>query len=297
MATVNADTMKNQAADAKQFNTAYTQRQQASQGVINSTVDDTLNTQKTGLLNAYNQNVIAQDEAQTKSNQAYETAKADLGVQADRTQRGMDSFADARNLNRQEGSQQAIQLGRASQTSAGKISALQNQAMDDMAKRQQLLTTSYQNQVRQAIVDNDYRRAAALFDDYNNQNSWLEKNAALMANMGNFSGYEQLYGAGTAGGMRDLWIAQNPEAAYNTGVIDGARYEQITGKKPPDYVEPVTNNGGGGFDWWQTVQGQMALGKDYGTAYANASGKGGSSSSSSSGTSGSSKSSLMHIHT
>lgn len=96
-----------------------------------------------------------------------------------------------------------------------------------------------------------------MLDDYNNQNNWLQKNAEQMASFGNFTGYEQLYGRPTANMMQQFWAGSNPELAYNTGVIDAARYRAITGRMEPDYVPPVpVNNGGGGggainADYWQ----------------------------------------------
>lgn len=250
---VTADEMKKQTGDANQFKAAFDQRQAASQNNINQTVDKSLNTQTQGLQNAFSQNTQAQTEATNAGQQQFEIAKQDLGVQADRTQRGMDSFADVRGLNRQEGSQQALSLGRARATAAGGISAAQNRALQENQRQQALLETNYKNQVAQAIAGGDYRRAAALFDDYNNQNSWLEKNAAQMASFGNFAGYEQLYGPGQANAMKDFWIGSNPELAYNTGAIDAARYEKITGKKAPDYVPPAYSGGSGGridADYW-----------------------------------------------
>jgi len=79
--------------------------------------------------------------------------------------------------------------------------------------------------------------------------------------------------------MQQFWIGSNPELAYNTGVIDAARYKQITGREVPDYVPPPSEGGGGGGNlgerWWGTVQGQMALGNSYSAALSNASGHGG----------------------
>ena len=51
-----------------------------------------------------------------------------------------------------------------------------------------------------------------------------------MANLGDFSAYEKLYGADATKQMRDVWIAQNPEAALGAGLIDQARYKKLTGK-------------------------------------------------------------------
>ena len=65
-----------------------------------------------------------------------------------------------------------------------------------------------------------------------------------MAGYGNFDLYAQLYGQNTADQMRQLWIAQNPLLAYNTGAIDASTYFKMTGKRAPG--TGGGGNGGGG---------------------------------------------------
>ena len=66
--------------------------------------------------------------------------------------------------------------------------------------------------------------------------------AQTLASFGDFSGYKQLgYSDETVNAMRELWIAENPDLAYNTGAIDAERYKAMTGKYPPGY------NAGGGY--------------------------------------------------
>lgn len=253
-AATTAPEMKTQAADANQFRQAFEQHKAGYQNNINSTLGSSLDTQKQGLADAYNRNVTAQDQATTTGQQAFDFAKEDLGVQAGRTQQGMDSYADVRGLNRQAGSQQALSLGLGASTTTGRLAQQQQMAAQESQRQKELLSTDYHNRVQKAIAGHDYKQAAALLDDYNNQNSWLDKNAAAMAAFGNFSGYEELYGQPQADSMRQFWIGSNPELAYNTGVIDGERYKAITGKNPPDYVPPAVEGGGGGggidADWW-----------------------------------------------
>jgi len=252
--TTNAAEMKTQAADGSQFKQAFEARKQASQNNINTTLGNSLNTQKQGLTDALNQNTAAQEKATGASQQAFGAAGQDLGIQAGRTQAGMDSYADVRGLNRQAGSQQALSLGMGASVAAGKLAQQQEMALRESERQKQLLSTDYDNRVKQAIANRDYKQAAALLDDFNNQNSWLDKNAAAMASFGNFTGYEELYGQPQADAMRQYWIGTNPELAYNTGAIDATRYKAITGKNTPDYVPPPSEGGGGGggisADWW-----------------------------------------------
>lgn len=245
-AVTTAPEMKTQAADANQFKQAFDARKQGAQNNINSTLGKSFDTQKQGLADAYQQNVAAQGKATATGQQAFNTANADLGVQAGRTQAGMDSYADVRGLNRQPGSQQSLSLGLGAATASGRLAQQQQLAAQESQRQQELLKTDYQNQISKAVAANDYKTAAALLDNYNKQNSWLDQNAAAMASFGNFSGYEQLYGPDQARAMQQFWIGSNPELAYNTGVIDAARYKQITGLNAPDWHPPA--EGGGDID-------------------------------------------------
>lgn len=246
--TLKAQDMRAQGADANQFKQAFTQRQNEFQNNINSTLDKSRDAQKQGLQNVFNQSMTGQTQATSAGQQAFDFAKEDLGAQAGRTQNSMNRYADVRGLNRQPGSQQALSLGLAASTARGRLAQQQQMALQESQRQQELLRTNYQNQVAKAVAENDYRRAAALLDDYNNQNTWLDKNAAQMASFGNFTGYEQMYGPDTANAMRYFWIGSNPELAYNTGVIDAKRYQEITGRTAPG----ATSSGGGGGvgDWW-----------------------------------------------
>lgn len=241
--TVTSDIMKTQGADANQFKQAFTQRQNEFQNTINSAFDNSFNAQKQGLQNAYEQNLAGQTQATNAGQQAFDFAKEDLTTQAGRTQRDMNSYADVRGLNRQPGSQQALSLGLAASTAAGRLAQQQQMALEESERQKAMLSTDYNNRVQAAIADRDYKRAAALLDDYNNQNTWLDQNAAQMANFGNFTGYEQIYGPNTAEAMRYFWIGSNPELAYNTGVIDEARYKEITHRTAPG---AYSGGGGGG---------------------------------------------------
>ena len=221
----------------------YEANRAQSQSGVNSIYDKALNTQKSSLQNAYNQSMQVQNQAAADTQNLYAGANRELGRQSAQTQRSMDRFADVRNLNRQAGSQQALSLGLASRNAANAMAARQNQAMAEAERQKALATTNYNNQVQQALANNDYRRAAALLDDYNNQAARMEKDAAILASFGDFSGYGQLYGDSTANSMRDLWLAQNPDIAYRTGAIDANRYHQMTGKWPAGYNPPTSNNG------------------------------------------------------
>jgi hypothetical protein len=100
----------------------------------------------------------------------------------------------------------------------------------DAGQKMTNLGVDYQNALASARADAENKKAAALIADQNNQNNWYDNQAKLMAGYGDFSAYERLYGKDAAQQMRDVWIVQNPEAALGAGLIDQARYKQITGK-------------------------------------------------------------------
>ena len=245
--TITASDMRTTGADANQFKQAFQNRQQAAQNNINTTLGKSFDAQKQGLQNAYDQNMASQTQATNAGQAAYDTAKQNVYTQAAITGNDMNRWADRRGLNYQPGSQQALSIGRARTGAAGNIAQQQQMALQESQRHQELLKTDYQNQVAKAVAENDYKRAAALLDDYNNQNTWLDTNAQAMASFGNFTGYEQLYGPEQAKAMQWFWIGSNPELAYNTGVIDAKRYQEITGRTAPG----ASGGGGGGRgDWW-----------------------------------------------
>jgi hypothetical protein len=244
--TITASDMRTTGADANQFKQAFEARQQAAQNNINTTLEKSFDAQKQGLQNAYDQNMASQTQAANAGQAAYDAAKQNVYTQAAITGNDMNRWADRRGLSYQPGSQQALSLGRARAGAAGSIVQQQQAAMQESARQKALLSTDYNNRVQQAIATRDYQKAAALLDDYNSQNDWLDKNAEAMAAFGNFTGYEQLYGPDQAKSMQWFWIGSNPELAYNTGVIDAKQYTELTGRNAPG----ASYGGGGGGDWW-----------------------------------------------
>ena len=102
------------------------------------------------------------------------------------------------------------------------------------------LERQYQANVSSAIADNDYQRAQALLNEYNNGYTRDLNTAKTLAAYGDFSGYAGLYGQDTANNMAALWKAQNPDLAYNTGRMSAEEYKAITGKYPAGYTPAYT---------------------------------------------------------
>ena len=216
------------------------QRFTDTQAGINSAYDSGLAAQREALLNAYNANIAAQQEQQGNIQKNYDTAAYDVGVQNARNARDTTRFADVRDVNFGIGSQHALSLGNAQARAEAAINAQRQAALAENQRQQELAKVNYQNQISAALADNDYKRAAALLDDYNNNKKWQDEQAQILATYGNFDPYGELYGADSANTMKSVWAAQNPEVAYRTGTISAERYKQITGKYPKGYTPPVS---------------------------------------------------------
>lgn len=224
---------------------AMTARGEQNQASISKTYDSGLAAQKQGLLDAYNANTAAQAQQGQNIRQNAGVANYDVGVQNARNEGNLTRFADIRDANTGAGSQHRLNLANARAAAVGNVANVQQQALQENERQKQLMTTSYQNQVQSALKDNDYKRAAALLDDYNNQNKWRDQQAQILASYGNFSGYRPLYGDTAADGMQRVWNAQHPDAAYRTGQIDAETYKAITGNYPAGYTPPSYGGWGG----------------------------------------------------
>ena len=224
-------------------------RSAQNQAGITGAYDSGLAAQKQSLLDAYNANTAAQQGAAETVRRTGGMAGNDIAVQNARDTGNLNQFADARGVNRQQGSQAALSLGNARTAAMGDIAFRQQQALAENQRQQDLAKAQYQAQVQSAIADKDYKQAAALLDNYNNENKWRDQQAAMLASYGNFDPYRNIYGDGAADAMRNVWLRQNPDTAYQLGAMDPETYKKITGKYPEGYVPPTV--GGGGYGgWW-----------------------------------------------
>lgn len=250
--TTHKQMMKTSTGDVNQLQRKYDSRERLAGRNIDNTLNAGLKAEQQGYKDAYDASLAGQQQAGANTQAAYDFARQDTGTQLNRTGTGMDQFADVRGLNRQEGSQQALNLNRNRQTVMGAQLAQQQAALAENQRQQDLLKMSYNGQVQNAIANRDYRKAAALLDEYKNQQQFMEASAQALAQYGNFAGMSALYGSQTAGSMRDLWISQNPDLAYNTGAITKKQYKAMTGRDTPDTKpkEGTFYGGGPGADWY-----------------------------------------------
>ena len=303
-----------QAAAQKQYDqrqaeaqNQYNARLAESEGRIGSMYDNALASQKQALQTALDRGTAAQEEARANIAKTFQTSANDLAVQYERNKRNLNMQALARGLNTGTASQQQLALNQGFMNSYGALrgeEGTQNAGIDRAIAN---LKVDYQNNIAQAIADNDYKKAATLMDNYNSRLAWLDNQQAAnrnrldnlnatnqnyldtqnanalsyldnmnlnnqnrldsrsdtnqnwldnqslaraqtLASYGDFSGYTALgYDKKTINNMKQIWIAQNPDLAYNTGAIDAERYHAMTGQYPAGYTEP---GGGGGGGWY-----------------------------------------------
>lgn len=207
-----------------------TRRQNESAGKINDLYNKQYDANAANLRATYDRNVSDAAAAQQKIAPQYQTQANQMAAQYERNRRNM----NLQNMNSGMGTGTAVQqqeaLNTAYQKNYAGLRGNELQAQTDAGQKMTNLGVDYQNALASARADAENKKAAALISDQNNQNNWYDNQAKLMAGYGDFSAYERLYGKDAAQQMRDVWIVQNPEAALGAGLIDQARYKQITGK-------------------------------------------------------------------
>lgn len=199
------------------------------------------------LESTYQRQLSAAQAARDKLPETYQRQANDLAVQYERNRRNLNEQAAAHGLNTGAGSQQRLSLNSTWNRDYGNLRTAEASAIAEADRGIADLGNEYQTNIRAAVADNDYRRAAALLDEYNTQYTRNLNDAKTKAAYGDFSGYASIYGQESANAMRNTWISQNPDIAYRTGAIDANRYHTITGNWPAGYSAPSSGGGGGGY--------------------------------------------------
>ena len=221
------------------FEETYQKYNDNRTNAINDMYDAQKQNQLAQLEDAYKQNVQSQEQAISKIDPAYQQKANDLAAQYERNRRNFNQQAAGNGLNTGTASQAALAQNSAYQRDMGNLRTAQADAMNEAQQRLASLEQQYKSSVAQAIASNDYDRAKALMNEYNNQENRDRSTAQTLASYGDFSGYERLYGSDVANNMSALWKAQNPGLAYNTGRMTAEEYKAITGKYPAGYTAPV----------------------------------------------------------
>ena len=227
------------------YDEAYKQYQESAQGQAVAGMHDAQRQANLARMEEeYNRNRSQQEADAAKIPGMYREQGNDLNAQYERNRRNFLTAAAANGINTGAASQAQLAQNAAYQKAYGQIGAAQATAQTEAQRQLANLESAYRSQVNAAIADSDYQKAAAMLQGYQDDRQRQMDEAKLMASYGNFDLYGQLYGADTANQMRELWVAQNPLLAYNTGAIDAERYRAMTGEYPPGYT---TGAAGGGY--------------------------------------------------
>lgn len=222
------------------FEEQYRKYSTSGQGqAINDLYDAKKQSQLTQLESAYQASKSEAEAARDKLPGQYQQQANDLAAQYERNRRNFNLQAEASGLNTGTASQAALAQNSAYQRDMGNLRTSQAEAISEADRGIAELERQYQANVSSAIADNDYQRAQALLNEYNNGYTRDLNTAKTLAAYGDFSGYAGLYGQDTANNMAALWKAQNPDLAYNTGRMSAEEYKTITGKYPKGYTAPV----------------------------------------------------------
>ena len=223
------------------FEEQYRKYSTSGQGqAINDLYDAKKQSQLTQLESAYQESRAEAEATRDKLPGQYRQQANDLAAQYERNRRNFNMQAAGAGLNSGTASQAALAQNSAYQRDMGALRTAQADAMTEADRGIAELERQYQANVSSAIADNDYQRAQALLNEYNNGYTRDLNTAKTLAAYGDFSGYAGLYGQDTANNMAALWKAQNPDLAYNTGRMSAEEYKAITGKYPAGYTPAYT---------------------------------------------------------
>ena len=207
------------------------------------------------LENAYNTSMSDMQAAADKIPGQYQTQANANAVDYERQRRNWLEGANMNGINTGSAAQWQLSMMGQGQRNLNNIRTSQAAAQAEAARQQANLTAQYQSNISQALANNDYQKAAALLDEYNNGFERDLKTAAALSEYGDFSGYAALYGDDVAQGMADIWAQQNPDVAYVTGRVTKDQRDNIKAGRPindgldENGVRVVAAGGGGGGGW------------------------------------------------
>ena len=216
---------------------------------------------------AYDQNMSDAEAAREKISPRYQQSMNALSAEYERQRRNNNMQANASGLNTGAGSQMALAQSANYQANQAGLAQKENEALNEADRQIGDLQRNYQNAIAEAAASNNYKRAAALMEEYQNAynrmitadntnytRTWNEDErsysrssdeAARMAQYGDFSGYRDLYGEEIANAMELTWAMQNPYIAWASGKLSAEDFEALTGRTPNDSTSSAGGSSSG----------------------------------------------------
>lgn len=226
------------------FEDAYKRYTESGQGqAVAGMYDQQTQANVNSLKATYDQNLASQQAAREQIGTTYQNSANNMQAQYERNRRNLNQQAAANGINTGAGSQQQLALQNVWNRDYGALQGQQAQAYANADLAIANLTTNYQNAIQQAQAQGDYRKMAALLDDYNTEYNRQLQNAKTLAAYGDFSGYSDIYSPDQITNMRNTWVASNPLLAYNTGAISADEYYRMTGQYAPGHAPAATSSG------------------------------------------------------
>lgn len=227
------------------FEDAYKRYTESGQGqAVAGMYDQQTQANLSGLKSTYDRNLASQQAAREQIGTTYQNSANNMQAQYERNRRNLNQQAAANGINTGAGSQQQLALQNVWNRDYGALQGQQAQAYANADLAIANLTTNYQNAIQQAQAQGDYRKMAAMYDDFKDKYNQTLQNAKTLAAYGDFSGYNDIYSPDQITNMRNTWIASNPLLAYNTGAISAADYYRMTGQYAPGHAPATTSRGG-----------------------------------------------------
>ena len=212
---------------------------------INDMYDAMLRSQQAQMQANYDNNRADLEGNLADIDAAYQKQANAAAAQYEQNKRNLNQQIAANGLNTGAGSQAALAQNTAYLGSYATIKASQAQQTAETQREITKLTNNYTAAMEAAQADNDYKRIQALMAEYKEAYGNMVNEANILAQYGDFSAFEAIYGAEAAAQAYDTWKASNPDLAYRTGMISANEYKQMTGNYPKGYKAP--GSGGGGY--------------------------------------------------
>jgi len=156
----------------------------------------------------------------------YAKQRNSASVDWERQRRNFLEGAMTSGLNTGAGSQAELSMMGMYQRGQNTLGASQAQAEAEADRNIADIRRSTQASINEAVMKNDYQKAAALLDEYKEQYNRAMDRAEALASFGDFSGYAAVYGNEVASNMFKTWAMQNPELALALGLITQQQFAQ-----------------------------------------------------------------------
>lgn len=199
---------------------------------INSMYDAYGNARRTALQEAGDQALSDAQANRDKIAQQYQTQRNMASVDWERQRRNFMESANMNGLNTGAGGQAQLAMQGKYQQTQNQLGYQQANAEAEADRQMADIKRQTQAQINEAVAENDYKRAAALLDQYNVMYQRAIEKAQALAQFGDFSGYGSLYGENQATQMSNMWYAQNPDLAYMMGLITSDQRDNIKANRP-----------------------------------------------------------------